>query len=71
MVQNNASVSSDKRIEFRVGVNLGDAIVDEDDIHGDGVNVAARLEVRKCWRRAYQIAWLGRARPIRGYTNLQ
>ncbi len=33
-----------ERIEFRVGVNLGDVIIDGDDIHGDGVNVAARLE---------------------------
>jgi adenylate cyclase len=40
MVQNTASVSSDRRIEFRVGINLGDAIVDEDDTHGDRVNVA-------------------------------
>jgi adenylate cyclase len=31
-------------IEWRIGVNLGDVIIDEDDIHGDGVNIAARLE---------------------------
>ena len=35
---------ADKRIEFRIGVNLGDVVIDGDDIHGDGVNVAARLE---------------------------
>ena len=40
----NASVMEDRRIEFRIGINLGDVIVDEDDIFGDGVNVAARLE---------------------------
>ena len=34
----------DRRIEFRIGINLGDVIVDDDDIFGDGVNVAARLE---------------------------
>ena len=34
----------DKRIEFRIGINLGDIIVDGGDIFGDGVNVAARLE---------------------------
>jgi len=34
----------DRRIRFRVGVNLGDVIIDGDDIFGDGVNVAARLE---------------------------
>jgi adenylate cyclase len=37
-------VPQDRRIEFRVGVNLGDVIVEPDDIYGDGVNVAARLE---------------------------
>ena len=40
----NAGISEDRRIEFRVGINLGDVIVDDDDIFGDGVNVAARLE---------------------------
>jgi class 3 adenylate cyclase/pimeloyl-ACP methyl ester carboxylesterase len=44
MNERNASVSSDKRIEFRVGINLGDVIIDGDDIYGDGVNVAARLQ---------------------------
>ena len=34
----------DKRIAYRIGINLGDVVIDEDDIHGDGVNVAARLE---------------------------
>ncbi len=42
--ERNAGLPEDKRIEFRVGVNLGDVIIDGDDIHGDGVNVAARLE---------------------------
>ena len=36
--------SRSQRIEFRVGINLGDVIIDGDDIYGDGVNVAARLE---------------------------
>ena len=40
----NAEVPADKRIEFRIGVNLGDVIVEGDDIYGDGVNVAARLQ---------------------------
>ena len=44
MAERNAGVDQDKRIEFRIGVNLGDIIIDEDDIFGDGVNVAARLE---------------------------
>jgi adenylate cyclase len=34
----------DKRLQFRIGINLGDVIVEGDDIHGDGVNIAARLE---------------------------
>ena len=44
MVERNASVPADKRIEFRIGINVGDIIIDGDDIFGDGVNVAARLE---------------------------
>jgi adenylate cyclase len=44
MIDRNAEEPEDKRITFRVGVNLGDIIVDGDDIFGDGVNVAARLE---------------------------
>jgi adenylate cyclase len=44
MAECNAGMPSEKRIEFRVGINLGDVIVEEHDIFGDGVNVAARLE---------------------------
>ncbi len=44
MRDRNADVPQDRRIEFRVGVNLGDVIVEGEDIFGDGVNVAARLE---------------------------
>src|SRR5271169_6025818 len=44
MGERNAGTPADQRIVFRVGVNLGDIIVEGDDIHGDGVNVAARLE---------------------------
>ena len=44
MVTRNADIPTDRRIDFRVGINLGDIIVDGDDIHGDGVNIAARLE---------------------------
>ena len=40
----NADVPAERRIEFRIGINLGDIIVDEKDIAGDGVNIAARLE---------------------------
>ena len=44
IAERNADVPESKRIEFRVGINLGDIIVDDDDIFGDGVNIAARLE---------------------------
>ena len=44
MGERNASVPADKRIEFRIGINVGDIIIDGDDIFGDGVNVAARLQ---------------------------
>src|SRR5438132_6160183 len=40
----NAGAPQDQRIEFRIGVNVGDVIVQGEDIFGDGVNVAARLE---------------------------
>ena len=40
----NAALSEDQRIVFRVGLHVGDLIVDGDDLYGDGVNIAARLE---------------------------
>src|SRR5712672_655746 len=44
MIDRNAETPEDKRIIFRIGVNLGDVIADGGDIYGDGVNIAARLE---------------------------
>ena len=44
MADRNRGVADDKRIEFRIGINLGDVIIESDDIYGDGVNIAARLE---------------------------
>jgi class 3 adenylate cyclase/TolB-like protein len=44
MVERNAEVPEARQIQFRIGVNLGDVISEGDDIYGDGVNVAARLE---------------------------
>ncbi len=44
MARRNADVAEMDRITFRVGINVGDVIVEGDDIHGDGVNVASRLE---------------------------
>ena len=44
MIDRNADIPAERRITFRIGINLGDIIIDEGDIYGDGVNVAARLE---------------------------
>ena len=44
MARRNADISPARWIQFRIGINLGDVIVEDDDIHGDGVNIAARLE---------------------------
>jgi adenylate cyclase len=44
MAQRNASVSADQRMDIRIGINVGDVIVEDNDLFGDGVNVAARLE---------------------------
>jgi adenylate cyclase len=44
MVDRNADLPQGKRIEFRMGINVGDIIIDGTDMWGDGVNVAARLE---------------------------
>jgi class 3 adenylate cyclase/pimeloyl-ACP methyl ester carboxylesterase len=44
MIGRNAGVAEDKKIIFRIGINVGDIIIDGDDIFGDGVNIAARLE---------------------------
>ena len=44
MRERNISVPRDERLEFRIGINVGDVIVENNDIFGDGVNVAARLE---------------------------
>jgi adenylate cyclase len=42
--ERNISVPQNKRLEFRIGINIGDVIIEDDDLFGDGVNVAARLE---------------------------
>ena len=44
MAERNAGVPHEKQIEFRIGINVGDIIIDRGDIFGDGVNVAVRLE---------------------------
>ena len=46
MAERNIAVPEGKRIEFRIGINLGDIILDDDDIYGDGVNM------RRVWKRS-------------------
>ena len=58
MIDRNADVPEDKRIMFRIGINLGDVIVDGADIFGDGVNIAARLEaLGGAGRHLHLAAW--------------
>jgi len=49
MAERNSGVPVDRRIEFRIGVNVGDVIADEGDIYGDGVNIRALL--RQLWQQ--------------------
>ena len=44
MISRNAGVPEDRQIRFRVGINLGDVLIEDDDIYGDGVNISARLQ---------------------------
>jgi adenylate cyclase len=44
MSERNRDIPGDQRIDFRIGINVGDIIIDGDDVFGDGVNIAARLE---------------------------
>jgi adenylate cyclase len=61
MALRNDGVAKERRIEFRIGINLGDVIIDEHDIYGDGVNVAARLEALA--EPGRDLRQPGRARP--------
>jgi adenylate cyclase len=44
MAVQNTATPDDRRIELRIGINVGDVIIDEGDVYGDGVNIAARIE---------------------------
>ena len=52
MATRNAAIPEDRRVEFRIDINVGDIIIEEDDIYGNGVNIAARLEW-SCGRLTY------------------
>jgi class 3 adenylate cyclase/pimeloyl-ACP methyl ester carboxylesterase len=44
LAERNSAISKERKIEFRIGINVGDVIIEKEDIYGDGVNIAARLE---------------------------
>jgi adenylate cyclase len=73
MQDRNANVAESLRIRFRVGINVGDVIIDEGDIFGDGVNVAARLETLaepgEIWVSATVREHVGEKLPI-GFTDM-
>ena len=48
MIARNAAAPAERRIEFRMGINVDDIIIEDGDIFGDGVNNAARLEALRC-----------------------
>ena len=55
MAQWNAGPPADKRIDFRIGINMGDIVVEDGDIFGDGVNIAARLEALVSESESYKL----------------
>ena len=67
----NAGRPSDGRMLFRIGINLGDVIVDGDDIYGDGVNIAARLQSVGRGRRHRHIEHRLRPGPQQGGGRLR
>ncbi len=62
MAEHNADTPEDRRIVFRIGVNLGDVIVRNDDVYGDGVNIVARLEGLAVPDRVSARSWTNQAR---------
>jgi adenylate cyclase len=57
MTAANAGLPEDRQIVLRIGINVGDVIVEGDDLYGDGVNIAARLEALAEPGRIYVSAW--------------
>ena len=50
MSERNIGIAPHSRIELRIGLNLGDVIVEGDDLYGDGINIAAHRGFGRCWR---------------------
>ena len=69
VAERQADLPEDRRIAFRIGINIGDVIIEEGDIYGDGVNVAARLESARRARRDLRLPH--RLRPRQGQGRLR
>jgi class 3 adenylate cyclase len=59
LAHSNNALEKDRRMQFRIGINVGDVMVKEEDIFGDGVNIAARLEGLARWhyRTSGRLHW--------------
>ena len=53
MAERNVSIESERGMQFRIGINIGDLVYDEARIYGEGINVAARLEGSRTWRHLH------------------
>ncbi len=82
VAEHNTDLPEEERIEFRIGINLGDVIIDGDDIQGDGVNVAAQKRNNACltlfhwdyffrsWYKSRTADVAARAERVSGVTEL-